>query len=243
MPGFSIYVGDLVSGERLRTVLENYSNTREVESAGETIDLIDKVISYRVKETGIISFIYQYDKRTNFQFRDETVFQTRTFSVAARIIRGASQLFFLLEIVRGASHSEVLKELFRVIYGDGKKHRDINISSLSINQIENEDSRIISGEAYRGLSARDKTMLLFGTLSARLDDGSRDHSEIHEIYNSGDKTYTNFLSLTRGCFVYISGKKSSVSLKNTKDTHVTLDDVERYIIDFIIPRISVDSGS
>ena len=211
--------------------------------AGKTIGLIDRVSGYRVKENGIISFIYHYDKRVSFQYRDETIFQTRTFSVFVRIIRTERNLFFLLQIVRGASHPEVLKVLIRLIYKGKKRHKDINISSLAINQIETEDSRITSGEAYSGLSARDKTMVLFGTLNERLDNGSFDGSEIHEIYNTRDKSYTQFLSLTRGCIVYISGKKSSVSLKNTKETHVTLDDVENYIIDFILPRVVVESNA
>lgn len=243
MPGFSIYAGDLVSEAELGSSLQKYSNTKELKVAGETIELVDSVSSYHVKDNGVISFIYQYDKRVSFPYRENTIFQTKTFSVFIRIIRTEKHLFFLLQIVQGASHSEVLKELMRIIYKGKKRHKDINISSLAINQIEKEDSRITSGEAYRGLSARDKTMVLFGTLNERLDNGSFNGSEIHEIYNSSDKSYAKFLSLTRGSIVYISGKKSSVSLKNTKETHVTLDDVESYIIDFILPRIVVESST
>lgn len=243
MPGFSIYAGDLVSEEELKASLQNYVNTKELIVAGKTIELIDRTSSYHLKENGTISFIYQWDKRIGFQYRGDTIYQTRTFSIFIRIIRNARNMFFLLQIIKDTSHTDVIKELKKIIYNAKKDIKHINISSLAINQIETEDSRITSGEAYRGLSARDKTMVLFGSLNERQDNGSFNGSEMHDIYNSHEKSYAQFLSLSRGCVVYISGKKSSVSLKNTKETQITLDDVENYIVDFIIPRIALESSS
>jgi hypothetical protein len=242
MPGFSIFSGDLVSEEALKASLQNYSNTKELTVGDQTIELIDRISSYHLKENRTISFIYHWDKRMGYQYRGETKFQTRTFSIFIRILRNERNMFFLLQIIQGTSHTDVIKELRNIIYKGKKDIKHIDISSLAINQIETEDSRITSGEAYRGLSPRDKTMVLFGSLNERLDNGSFNGSEMHDIYNSHEKSYAQFLSLSRGCVVYISGKKSSVSLKDTKETHITLDDVEDYIVDFIIPRIAPKSS-
>lgn len=234
MSGFSIFMGESLDRKTLKKKLENFLEIKEIEGT----ELKDNIERFEVKSNGTICFDYKWDRRIPLTFRGETRFGEITSALHVRIVPYKNTLFYLIEKKRDTEIKYVVEKLSQILYENQYMISKIPLTSEIIKEIEDRDSRELRGEALEGLSDRDKSMLLYGTLEIKSDDGTTSPSMMHEMYRGNPKHYSNFVSFSYGTSVYISGKKGknkSVTLRG-----MDFNTVESYIRDFILPRLHLE---
>jgi hypothetical protein len=234
MPGFSIFYGDLKTQIVLNNLLSNYENTTTLEIAGEPKDFLDKVNDFEIKSNGDISFQFQSDGIVRYTYRGEQKYYLTTYYNNIRIITGRNNLYYLIQRDKFDKSDHISSKLSRLVYESEREILPHEISSDLIKSIENRDSLAIRRVSFSDISARDRAVVLFGSLSRKQDDGSHDYSSVHDTFKNGVKSFSEFSSYSRGSRVLISGKQHSLTLMNLGDNRPNLDDAELYIKDYIL---------
>jgi len=237
MPGFSIYSGDIRSDAQLSERLNGYTFTKDLVENGDHYGLTDEVQNFEVRRDGTIQFTYSSDARASFHFRGRARSFTRTNEVNVRIIR-SNTLIYLWELVNGVKPSEIATKMSTLIYDRTSAITKVKITSDVIKEIESRDYRKISAEGFFDLTDRDSLLVAYGNLAIRQENGSEDFSEVHSRYRNKSKGYTRFKSMSTGSEVFISAKKSSLSMKGPR---LSLNNVERYIKSNLIDRLQAGS--
>jgi len=233
MPGVYIYTGDAVSESNLKQKLENYRNETEFDYDGEKGKLIDQVHDFSTHNNNLVCCRYSYDARIPYEYQGQTKFRTQTFDIHVKIILGDT-VFYLIEKVKGSRVSITAQKISQLVYGQPKTIIALSLEPQLITEIESEDYRYLHGEGLKHITAKDSMMMLYGALAIRNDDGSEELSDTHQAYEQEDKGYTQYESLSTGFTVYLSAKKSTLTLTGNG---ANLDEVEKYFRSFIFPRI------
>jgi hypothetical protein len=242
MPGFSIYSGESKSQEDLKNLLKEYENTTTLEIGGEQKDFLDKINDYKPRSNGDISFIYQSDGSVPYIYHGEQKYYMTTYYIDVRIIT-REKLYFLIQRNRFDKADLISSKLSRRIYESLKEILPYEISSDLIKVIENKDSLTIRKVYFSGVNARDRSIGLIGTLGRKQGEGKHDYSEVHNTFKDGEKSFSEFVSYSRGARVLISGKKSSLTLMRLGNNTPSLDDAEFYIKEYILPAVASTSIS
>lgn len=242
--GFCIFAGELINQPTLTGLLQNHQEIHSIVFGTESLELLQKVTSFSLRQDGSIQFLYQWDEPLSYNYRGETRHVVRTFNFSIRIITGEHYLYFLVEKYADISKSrEAMVRLSKLIYGPTQRILNAYIDSDLIKQIEGQDSQKVEVVWFRGVSSLDKAVGLFGELDIRREDGTRGHSEEHRRLKNREQTSSQFLSYSRpNVRIYISANKNSVSLRAPRDANIGLNDVEQYIRHKILPRIIVASS-
>jgi hypothetical protein len=241
MPGFCIYAGELVEQQRLTEVLKDYESKKTKRAGDRSYELLEKIIYFTVKENKTIQFTYQWDEIRTHNFRGEIQYTIRTYYLNARIVTYNSHLYFMVENKRNAK--TVLNKLAKILYKSTERILTAHIVSDVIKDIEIEDSSRVENEWYKKVSSRDMAVGIYGLLDEKQEDGKRGSSEVHNTFKNREKTASIYLSESTGARVYISAKKSSVTLRGIEGANISLDDVEKYISNNVLPEIVIESTS
>lgn len=233
MPGIYIYTGSFVSENQLRLRLGNYRNETEFDYDGEQGRLIDQIHDFAVQNNNSICCGYSYDARISYEHQGQIKYRTQTFNVNIRIILGDT-VFYLIEKVKGSKASITAQKVSQLVYGQPRVILALSLEPQLITDIESEDYRYLHGEGLKHITAKDSMMMLYGVLAIRNDDGSEELSDTHQTYQREDKGYTQFESLSTGFTVYLSSKKSTLTLTGNG---ANLDEVEKYFRRFILPKL------
>ena len=237
MPSFCIYAGEPVSEAIIMSLLQNYKNTSTKEIDGEPREFLDKVSHFELRANGDISFVYQWDASVPVEYRDAgTSFVPTTYFCYVKIIR-REKLYFFMDHKNNKTPT-VASKLSIIIYGNKRKILAVRLSSELIKSIEELDSLMVNQVKFDGINARDRTISISGVLSRKLENGTRDYSEVHTIYGDRPKIKTEFVSISKGLKIKINKKYSSVTLMKLGDQNPGLDDVASYITELILPRIA-----
>lgn len=241
MPGFCIYAGELINQSTLTNLLQNYEQIDPITIEDETLDQLHKVSGFNIRQDGTMQFIYQWDEPLSYNHRGETRRVIRTFNLNVRIITGDHSLYFLVE--KDVKSKQVLVELSKIIYNSTERILNASIASDLIKSIELRDAQKSENKWFRATSSLDKAVGLFGDLEIKNADGTHGESEANRAFRNREQTASRFLSQSRTeVRVYISANKSSVTLKSKTEINVGLDDVERYIRNFVLPGLIIESS-
>lgn len=240
MPGFCIYAGELINQLKLIELLQSYETQSEIMLAGNSYQLLDKILNFSINSEGTIKFDYQWDEPQKYNYRGETKYLVRTYYLHTRIVL-IDHLYILLEKRYG--YKNVSIKLSQMLYASPNRILTAYILSDLIKDIELRDSSLVENEWFEKVSSKDQAVGVYGKLNEIRDDGSRGYSELHERFMNRDRTASRFLSMSREARIYISAKKSSVTLRGLNGADISLNDVEIYIRDFILPRVIIRSSS
>lgn len=241
MPGFCIYAGELISQPTLANLLRDYEQIDPITIEDEPLDQLRKVAGFNIRPDGTIQFMYQWDEPLSYNHRGETKRVIRTFNLNVRIITWDRSLYFLVE--KDAKSKQVLVELAKIIYNSTERILNASIASDLIKDIELRDAYKAENKWFRATSSLDKAVGLFGDLYVKNADGTHGQSEANRAFRNREQTASRFLSQSRTeVRVYVSAKKSSVTLKSKTETNVGLDDVEQYIRNFVLPGMVIESS-
>jgi hypothetical protein len=189
--------------------------------------------------------MYSWDEPLAYNYRGITKHVAKTSNLNVRIITSNSYLYFLVEKhIQHTKSKDVLVDISTVIYSSEERIMNAYIVSDLIKELEIQDSNKVENKWFRAVSSLDKAVGIYGDLDTRNSDGTRGQSEVNRTFRNREQTASRFLSRSRsGVRVYISAKKSSITLRPIGEARVGLDDVEQYIRNFVLPRIQIDSGS
>lgn len=188
--------------------------------------------------------MYSWDEPLHYNYRGTIKHAAKTSSLNVRIITGGSHLYFLVEKDTKYNKSkDVLVDISGVIYTSEERIMNAYIVSSLIKELEARDSDRVENKWFRAVSSLDKAVGIYGELDTRNADGTRGQSEVNRTFRNRDQTASRFISRSNGGRVYISASKSSVTIRPIGNSRVSLDDVEQYIRDMILPGIVVDSSS
>lgn len=236
MPGLCIYSGESVSESVIESSLQNYRNLETREIGDEPKEFLDEVSHFETKRNGDFHFIYQWDDSIPYEFRnDGTNYFIKTYYCDVRIIK-LDKLYFLIDSKDQKMHPVAVK-LSTIIYGSSKKILPVRLSSQLIKTIERQDSISVTGARFDGINARDKHISISGLLSRKLENGSRDYSDMHRTYGDKTQSRTKFLSASTNMVVGINKTQSRITLMKVGDQIPSLDDVESYIKTIILPML------
>jgi len=231
MSGFCIFQSNLLDVSTIKNKLEKFSEEKEIEE----ISLKENVNHFEIKTNGTIIFDYLWDNRYSFPYRGETEFVLATKKINVRIIPQSNNLIFLIEKKSDSDIRYVIQKISYILYNDESHIERIELTPNIIRQIEDEDFRLLRGEGLTDVSDRDRTLLLYGSLKIRGEDGNISSSSTHEQFEENSKPYSQFLSMTYSSTVYLSGKErknKSVTLRGAD-----LDTVESYIREHVLPKL------
>lgn len=197
MPGFSIFSGDLKSQIELNNLLSDYEKTTTIDIAGEQKDFLDKVNDFEIKRNGDISFIFQSDGSVGYVYHGERKYYMTTYYNNVRIIT-REKLYYLIQRDKFDKADLISSKLSRHIYESQNEILPYEIPSEMIKSIENRDSLAIRRVSFSDVNARDRAIVLFGTLGRKQDDGTHDYSSVHNTFKDGVKSFSEFSSYSRG---------------------------------------------
>ena len=137
----------------------------------------------------------------------------------------------------------VLNKLAKILYESTKRILTARIVSDVIKDIEIKDSSRVENEWYKKVSSKDTAIGIYGLLDEKQKDGKRGSSQVHDAFKTREKTASIYLSESTVARVYISAKKSSVTLRGVEGTNISLDNVEKYISDNVLSKIVIESAN
>jgi hypothetical protein len=201
--------------------------------------LLSEITNFLVRQDGVIQFMYSWDEPLHYNYRGVIKHVAKTSNLNVRIITSDDHLYFLVEkAVKYNKSKDVLIEISKMIYSSEERIMNAYIVSDLIKELEAQDSEKIENKWFRAVSSLDKAIGIYGDLDTRNTDGTRGLSEVNRRFRNREQTATRFLSRTQADVrVYISAKKSSVTLRPVGEARVGLDDVEQYVRSMILPRI------
>jgi hypothetical protein len=240
MPSLCIYAGEPVGESVIESSLQNYRKLETREIGDEPKEFLDEVSHFEIKRNGDFHFIYQWDDSVPYEFRNDGMnYFIKTHYCDVRIIK-TDKLYFLIDNKDQKTHPVAVK-LSTIIYKSSKKILPVRLSSQLIKNIESLDSINVTGARFDGINARDKHISITGLLSRKLQNGSRDYSDMHRTYGDKPQSRTKFLSASTNVMVGINKTQSRVTLMKVGDLIPSLDDVESYIKEIILPMIASNS--
>ncbi len=219
--------------------MKNHKQTKTKKAGNQSQELLEEIKYFVIKENGTIQFVYQWDEIRTHNYRGNIEYTVRTYYLNARIVTYNNHLYFMVENKRNAK--TVLNKLARILYKSTERILIARIVSDVIKDIEIEDSFRVENEWYKKVSSKDTAVGIYGLLDEKQKDGKRGSSEYHDTFKNREKTASIYLSESTGARVYISAKKSSVTLRGIEGTNISLDNVEKYISDNVLPEIVVES--
>lgn len=237
MAGFYVFYGNLIPEERILNTINGYYMEENRDYDGQAFTLLEAVHNLAVRDNGTICFEFSFDERLPYRYRDQTLYRIQTYKANIRLIR-TEVIFYLVENVK-VSPSKFTNRISRLIYGNDAHIELTTINSDIIRTIQQRDYSTLHGEALKNISDRDNTMMIYGALAYRNDDGGEEYSVAHQRYLNEDRGYIHFTSTSVGHQVRISEKKGTLSLTGRGDLEATLDDVETYIRNFLLPEINI----
>ncbi len=238
MAGFYIYYGNLIPEQRILNEVNGYHQEDNKEYDGQAFTLLETVSNFAVRDNGTICFNFSFDERIPYRYRDETLYRVQTYKANVRLIRLNGVIFYLIENVKIAPH-KFTDRISRIIYGNGDHIQLAPINSEIIEIIERNDYSVLHGEALKNVSEKDNTLMIYGDLAHKNDDGNEEYSVTHQRYINEEKGYVHYTSISVGHQVRVSEKKGTLSLTGRRDLEATLDDVEIYIRNFLLPEIDI----
>lgn len=237
MAGFYIYYGNPIPEQRILDAVNGYSLEDNREYNGQAFTLLEAVNNFAVRDDGSMCFDFSFDERLPYRYRDETYYRVQTYKANIRLIR-MDVIFYLVENVK-VSPSKFTNRISRLIYGNTKHIELAPITSDIIGTIQQLDYSTLHGESLKNISDRDNTVMIYGALAHRNDDGEEEFSIAHQRYLNEDRGYIHYTSISVGHQVRISENKGTLSLAGRGDLEATLDDVEIYIRNFLLPEINI----
>jgi len=187
--------------------------------------------------------MYQWDEPMQYNYHGTAKHVAKTSYLNVRIIiNGDQNLYFLVE--KDARSNNVLINISGIIYSSEERVMNASIVSDLIKSIEKQDSDKVENKWFRATSALDKAVGLYGELSVRKADGKYGESVANKTFSKREQTATRFISRSLiGARIYISAKKSSVTIRSTGKSDIGLNEVESYIRDMILPSIVLELSS
>jgi len=223
--------------------LQNYEHKKPIAFDDGDLELLYKITGFSIRNDGVIQFRYQWDEPLHYNHHGTTKHVAKTSHLNVRIITGDHNLYFLVEKdVIHANSKKVLSDISGIIYNPEERLMNAYIVSDLIKNLELQDSDKVENKWFKSTSTFDKAVGIYGELDVRKADGSRGQSEANRTFSTRDQTATQFLSRSLpGTRIYISAKKSSVTIRAGTDIRIGLDGVEYYIRDNILPHIVLES--
>lgn len=238
MAGFYIYYGNSIPEQRILNAVNGYYQEDNREYDGQAFTLLETVNNFAVRDNDSICFDFSFDERIPYRYRDETLYRIQTYKANIRLIRMNGVIFYLIENVKVAPH-KFTNRISRIVYGNEDHIQLAPINSEIIERIERNDYSVLHGEALKNVSDRDNTVMVYGNLAQKNEDGEEEYSVTHQRYLDNEKGYVHYTSTSVGHQVRVSEKKGTLSLTGRKDLEATLDDVEIYIRNFLLPEIDI----